>query len=88
MATVNAMSYNRLVHAGNRRRERLMIPEKLLRILVCPKCKGELEHRVSEGTGQGEERRETLICRKCRLMYEVKHGIPNMIVEEARPLEE
>jgi uncharacterized protein YbaR (Trm112 family) len=54
-----------------------MVDERLLEILVCPKCKGELEYR----TEQNE-----LICHSCRLRYEVRDDIPIMLVDEARPL--
>jgi uncharacterized protein YbaR (Trm112 family) len=58
------------------------IDPELLRILVCPKCKGELEvHRDEEGVEQ------SLDCPACRLAYPVEDGIPVMLVEEARPLE-
>jgi uncharacterized protein YbaR (Trm112 family) len=53
-----------------------LAPE-LLQILVCPKCKGELEYRTSP---------EALICRACRLVYTVEDGIPIMLIEEAKPL--
>jgi uncharacterized protein YbaR (Trm112 family) len=50
---------------------------QLLQILVCPKCKGELEYRAAENA---------LICNACRLRYEVRDGIPIMLIDEARPL--
>jgi uncharacterized protein YbaR (Trm112 family) len=50
---------------------------ELLEILVCPKCKGELEYRPSP---------EALICRACRLVYAVEDGIPIMLIDEAKPL--
>lgn len=56
-----------------------MLNETLLEILVCPKCKGELEY-------QPEQSR--LVCPACRLAYEIRDGIPIMLIEEARPLEE
>ena len=56
-----------------------MVDSKLLEILVCPKCKGELEHRA--------EPSEELVCRACRLRYEVREGIPIMLIDEARPLD-
>jgi uncharacterized protein YbaR (Trm112 family) len=56
----------------------LAIDEKLLEILVCPKCKGELEHR----TGESEE----LVCHACKLRYEVRDDIPIMLIDEAKPL--
>jgi uncharacterized protein len=55
-----------------------MLDERLLEILVCPRCKGELEHRTGP---------EELICHACRLRYEVRDGIPVMLIDEARPLE-
>ena len=54
------------------------ISEELLEILACPKCKGELE-LDPEGP--------VLICHKCRLAYEIRDGIPIMLIEEARPLD-
>ena len=53
----------------------------LLEILVCPKCKGELD--VKRG-GEGDE--TALDCASCSLSYPVEDGIPVMLVEEARPL--
>jgi uncharacterized protein YbaR (Trm112 family) len=54
-----------------------LAPE-LLDILVCPRCKGELEHRL--------EPEESLVCRACRLVYPVEDGIPVMLVDDAKPL--
>lgn len=56
-----------------------MLDKRLLEILVCPRCKGALEHRGGEA--------EELICHACRLRYEVRDGIPIMLIDEARPLE-
>jgi uncharacterized protein YbaR (Trm112 family) len=57
------------------------IDPELLEILVCPKCKSELDvQRASDGAEQ------SLDCPKCRLSYPVEDGIPVMLVEEARPL--
>ena len=55
------------------------LDEELLAILVCPQCKGELEHRVDDAG-------EALICHACRLRYEVDDGIPIMLIDEATPL--
>lgn len=49
----------------------------LLEILVCPKCKGDLEYRPEE---------QVLVCLACRLAYPVEDDIPVMLVDEARPL--
>jgi len=49
----------------------------LLAILVCPKCKGALEHRAAP--------REQLACHTCRLLYDVEDDIPIMLIDEAKP---
>jgi len=51
-------------------------PEQLLAILVCPKCKGDLEFVEAESV---------LVCHKCRLRYPVRDGIPVMLIDEATP---
>ena len=54
-----------------------MLDRQLLDILVCPKCKGELEYREEAGE---------LVCKACRLRYEVRDDIPIMLIDEAKPL--
>lgn len=54
------------------------LDERLLEILVCPKCKGELEYRSQE-----EEQGEALLCHACRLRYAVEDEIPIMLIDEA-----
>lgn len=54
------------------------LAKELLEILVCPGCKGELIYR---------ENPEGLICLKCKLFYRVVDDIPNMLIEEAEPLD-
>lgn len=49
----------------------------LLAILVCPKCKGPLEHQAAPT--------EELRCGACRLAYSVEDDIPVMLVDEAKP---
>ncbi len=56
----------------------MSLPQELLEILACPKCKGDLEYR---------KEREVLICHNCRLVYRIEDDIPIMLVEEAIPLE-
>ncbi len=51
------------------------IPQELLELLACPKCKGELG-LVEEPPG--------LVCPRCDLFYEIREGIPIMLPEEAR----
>lgn len=55
----------------------MSLPPELLAILVCPKCKGDLEHRDAP---------ESLVCHHCRLVYAVEEGIPVMLIDEAKPL--
>ncbi len=50
----------------------------LLDILVCPKCKGPLEHRTNPPP-------EALACNACRLLYAVEADIPIMLIDEAKP---
>jgi len=52
-----------------------MLDEKLLEILVCPKCKGDLEYKADENQ---------LLCHACRLIYDIKDDIPIMLIDEAR----
>lgn len=55
----------------------LPVSRQLLEILVCPKCKGELEYREQESS---------LICHVCRLRYPIRDDIPIMLIDEATPL--
>lgn len=55
------------------------VDPRLLEILVCPVTKGPLEYDRQAGE---------LISRKAGLAYPVRDGIPIMLPEEARPLEE
>jgi uncharacterized protein YbaR (Trm112 family) len=50
---------------------------KLLDILVCPLCKGPLLYRKAQAE---------LVCKPCRLGYQIKDGIPVMLEDEARKL--
>ena len=55
----------------------MTLPQELLTILVCPKCKGDLQHRSEE---------PSLVCPACKLRYPVRDGIPIMLIAEATPL--
>ncbi len=55
----------------------MTLDQKLLEILVCPKCKGDLRYREADSA---------LDCEACRLRYHVRDGIPVMLVDEATPL--
>jgi uncharacterized protein YbaR (Trm112 family) len=50
------------------------LDERLLEVLVCPKCRGELEYRQEE---------QSLLCHACRLRYNITDGIPVMLIDEA-----
>ena len=56
-----------------------MLDPKLLEILACPRCKGEL------AVDAGHTR---LDCAACRLRYRIEDDIPIMLVDEAEPLPE
>jgi uncharacterized protein YbaR (Trm112 family) len=56
----------------------MTLPKDLLDILVCPKCKGDLEYRTTPA--------EELVCKSCKLRYAVDDGIPIMLIDEAKPL--
>jgi len=56
----------------------MAINEELLSLLVCPKCKGELE-LVPDQSG--------LDCRQCMLRYPIEDDIPVMLTSEAKPIE-
>ena len=55
------------------------IDPKLLEILVCPLTKTTLEYDAA---------RRELISRAAKLAYPIRDGIPIMLADEARPLEE
>jgi uncharacterized protein YbaR (Trm112 family) len=50
---------------------------RLLDILVCPICKGPLEH---------DKKAQELICNADKLAYPIRDGIPIMWADEARDL--
>lgn len=52
---------------------------KLLEILVCPLCKSPLVYRKEA---------QELICKADRLAFPINDGIPVMLADEARRLEE
>lgn len=52
---------------------------KLLDILACPLSKGPLRY---------DEERQELVSEKARLAFPIREGIPIMLVEEARKLDE
>lgn len=55
----------------------MAIHESLKQLLVCPKCKGELEFH---------DDRSEIICRACALSFPVRDDLPVMLLSEAKPL--
>jgi uncharacterized protein YbaR (Trm112 family) len=55
------------------------IDPRLLEILVCPVTKGPLEWDKARGE---------LISRQAKLAFPVRDGVPIMLPEEARPLDD
>ncbi len=55
------------------------IDPKLLEILVCPLTKAPLRYDATKNE---------LVSEKAKLAYPIRNGIPIMLVEEARKLEE
>jgi hypothetical protein len=53
------------------------VDARLLDILVCPICKGNLEFRKVE---------QELVCKPCKLAYPIRDDIPVMLEDEARQL--
>jgi hypothetical protein len=55
------------------------VDPKLLEILVCPLTKGLLDYDAEN---------QELISRQAKLAYPIRDGIPIMLVDEARQLED
>ncbi|MDE5833726.1 MAG: Trm112 family protein [Desulfovibrio sp.] len=52
--------------------------QDLLKIIACPKCHGDLSLLEPEA----------LLCASCGLVYPIRDGIPILLIEDAKPLEE
>jgi uncharacterized protein YbaR (Trm112 family) len=50
---------------------------ELLKILTCPLCQSDLEY---------DKNNQELICHDSKLAFQIKNGIPIMLVEEARKI--
>jgi uncharacterized protein YbaR (Trm112 family) len=51
-----------------------MLNNDLLKILVCPACRGELEV---------DNKMQRVICRGCNLGFPIRDDIPVMLIDEA-----
>jgi uncharacterized protein YbaR (Trm112 family) len=56
----------------------MTIDPAFLEILACPACRGPLAEDPDSGA---------LSCGACRLSFPVEDGIPDLVVEEASPIE-
>lgn len=53
----------------------MSLDQRLLELLVCPNCHGEIEYLRNEAV---------IVCRgRCRYRYPVRDGIPVMLIDEA-----
>lgn len=53
----------------------MALDQKLLDILVCPNCRGEVEYLAAESI---------IVCRgRCKYRYPVRDDIPVMLIDEA-----
>ncbi|NOR84770.1 Trm112 family protein [archaeon] len=50
----------------------MSINKKLIEIMVCPKCNGDIK-----------EKNMFLVCEKCKLAFPVLDDVPNMLIDEA-----
>lgn len=50
---------------------------RLLDVLVCPLCKGPLRH---------DKEKQELVCKHDQLAFPINDGIPTMLINEARKL--
>lgn len=57
--------------------KRPMISKELLEILACPKCKGDVKLT---------DKKDGLICDRCKLLYEIRDDIPVMLIDEAKEI--
>lgn len=56
-----------------------LVPAELLAIMQCPACSGTLAERFDP---------PALVCASCGRAYPVRDGIPVMLVEESRRLDD
>ncbi len=68
----------RAVTVSRSDQEKKMINKELLNILACPKCKGEVSLN---------DKQDGLVCKACKLLYEIRDDIPIMLIDEAKKIE-
>ena len=50
--------------------------QELAALLACPKCRGSVALKPDESG---------FVCAACRLVYSIEDGIPNFLIDEAKP---
>ena len=65
-------------HGPRRYTQRMPLPRELLDIVACPKCKGKVALNSDESG---------FVCESCKLLYPIQDGLPNFLIEEAKPLQ-
>jgi uncharacterized protein len=73
------MSVDDTAAEGDAQEGAATVDPRLLEILVCPLTKGPLRY---------DRERQELVSEKARLAYPIRDGIPIMLVDEARPLDD
>ena len=53
------------------------VSEKLLEVLACPKCKGDVRY---------DREHNRIICDECSLAYRIEDDIPVMLIEESEKI--
>src|ERR1700730_3825808 len=70
-----ASSPRRCSRSTCRRRRLPMVDQELLKILVCPHCRGQMQYREPDSV---------IACNgECRYEYPVVNDIPHMLIDEA-----
>ena len=50
----------------------------IIDILCCPTCKGDLELKIKKEI-KDDIIKGTFICKKCKTIYDIEDGIPNLL---------
>ena len=57
----------------------MTVDQELLEILICPNCRGDVNYVEAE---------EVIVCTSCGYRYPVRDGIPVMLIDEARAVDD
>jgi uncharacterized protein YbaR (Trm112 family) len=56
----------------------MALSKELLDLVRCPKCRGALTLRDDESG---------FVCAPCKVLYPIEDGLPNFLIDEARPVD-